>query len=87
MQDTNGSPTGGAAHTSDLDHALADALHEAEAVRFDVVERGAITGRPTWCLVTVTSRNAQQFEGDAETAAGALKAALTGLRAATGGAQ
>lgn len=70
-----------ALHTSDLDHDLSAALHTAETVTFTADGEG-ITRTHTadaW-------HGQDHFEATAPTSAAALRLAMTGLRAAMGGA-
>jgi hypothetical protein len=78
-----------APHTSDLDHELAAALHHADRVHADEV-CFAVTGRaedgtPTLYAVTVY-RDWHSFTAEGADKTVALATAMTGLRAAMGGA-
>jgi hypothetical protein len=67
-------------HTSELDLAMAMVLphHDAEGVRYTLAEGDAHTAE-VWA-------GAAHFEATAATCEEAFAAAMTGLRAATGGA-
>lgn len=69
-------------HTSDLDHAIADALHTAERVVFTVTDWAA-DGTPAEYRVTAWRAGAQ-FISRAATPTEALARAMQLLRAATG---
>lgn len=78
-----------AIHTGALDHALADALHHnalphASTVSFQVLTR-AEDGTPTFFRATAWD-GPNFWDGEDADKVVALAAAMTGLRAATGGA-
>jgi hypothetical protein len=64
-------------HTSDLDHDLFAALHEAEVVLFTATGEGAARTHTADAWFGPT-----HFEATAVTATAALAMAMTGLRAA-----
>jgi hypothetical protein len=69
-------------HTSDLNHALTTALHEADAIEIRVLDR-ASDGIPTTCRAVVRSATGSVFySAPTATAVKALDGALDLLRAA-----